>query len=97
MALPEGLVDSVKNYPGIDITWVDIQVDTQLKGIIERGIKFLDRKAGTVLDYSVEDRPKEILMEYCKAVRNGLLNEFMINYAPFLNDLRIENGGSYGY
>ena len=96
MALVEGLLESVKNYPGIDITWVDAQTDIQLTGIIERGMKFLDGKAGATLDYSLEEMPRELLFEFCKYTRNGVLNEFMINYSPFLQDLRAGNGGAYG-
>lgn len=96
MALPQGILEEVKNYPGIDITWVDAQVDTQLTGIIERGMKFLDKKAGATLDYSKEEMPRELLFEFCKYARNGILHEFMVNYSPFLQDLRAGNGGAYG-
>lgn len=96
MALPEGLLATVKKYPGIDITWEDAEIDSQLTGIINMGMKFLDDKAGAALDYSANEMPKQLLMEYCKYSRNGILNEYMANMAPFLMDLRIKNGGAYG-
>ena len=92
--MPEGLLDAVKIY--LDITWNDTNTDTKITGIINRGIKFLDDKAGATLDYTEEDRPRELLMEYCKYARGGILNEFIENYAPFIMDLRIKNGGAYG-
>lgn len=88
------IISDVKRY--LDITWEDDNTDKKITGIVNRGIKFLNDKAGDNLDYATEDRPKELLMEYCKYVRNGMLNEFMINYAPFLQDLRVKNGGVYG-
>lgn len=96
MALPEGLLAAVKNYPGIDVTWEDEKIDTQLTGIINMGIKFLDGKAGVALDYTKDEMPKQLLLEYCKYARNGNLNEFVLNYIPFIEDLRIKNGGAYG-
>ena len=35
-------------------------------------------------------------MEYCEYARGKRLNEFMENYAPFLTDLKVKNGGVYG-
>lgn len=94
MDLPIGLLEATKNY--LDVTWDDPEGDVKLSGIIARGIEFLNRKAGAKLDYTVEGMAKELLLEYCKYTRNGILNEFMINYVPFLEDLRVGNGGAYG-
>jgi hypothetical protein len=88
------LLNSVKNY--LDITWEDQQTDLKIQGIIERGKNFLDKKTGTNLDYSVEGRPKELLLEYCRYARNGILNEFELAYLPMLKDLIEEYGGAYG-
>lgn len=92
--MPEGLLESVKNY--LDITWEDANTDAKITGIINRGMKFLNDKAGAELDYTEEDRPRELLMEYCEYARGKRLNEFMENYAPFLTDLKVKNGGVYG-
>lgn len=78
MALPNGLLEDVRLY--LDITWEDVDTDKKLTGIIERGIKYIDRLAGATLDYTVEDKPKELLLDYCRYVRSNALSEFMNNY-----------------
>ena len=88
------LLDEVKNY--LDITWTDSQADLKLNGIIESGKQYFNGKAGAELDYNAEGIPKTLLMEFCKHARNGNLNEFFLNYIPFIEDLRIKNGGAYG-
>lgn len=86
MALPSGLLDSVKNY--LDITWQDNQIDQKLTGIIERGMKYLNKAAGAELDYTVEDKPKELLFDYCRYVRSNALAEFQNNYLPEILSLQ---------
>lgn len=88
------LLDEVKNY--LDITWTDTDSDLKLTGIIERGQNFLNKKTNSSLDYEIEGRAKELLLEYCRFSRNGILNEFEIAYLPMLKDLIEDNGGSYG-
>lgn len=86
--LPNGLLESVRNY--LDITWIDADVDKKLTGIIARGIKYLDKVAGTELDYSIEDKPKELLLDYCRYVRSNALSEFQNNYLHELLTLQIK-------
>ena len=86
MALPDGLLDAVGNY--LDITWTDAEGDIKLTGIIERGMKYLDAAAGEELDYSAEDKPRELLMDYCRYVRSNALHEFQVNYLPELLSLQ---------
>lgn len=86
MALPDGLLDAVRNY--LDITWTDAEGDIKLTGIIERGMKYLDAAAGEELDYSAEDKPRELLMDYCRYVRSNALHEFQVNYLPELLSLQ---------
>lgn len=88
------LLDEVKNY--LDITWTDTDSDLKLTGIIERGQNFLNKKTNSNLDYETESRAKELLLEYCRFSRNGILNEFEIAYLPMLIDLIVDSGGSYG-
>lgn len=88
------LLDEVKNY--LDITWDDVQTDLKVQGIIERGKNFLCKKAKAELDFETEGRPKELLLEYCRFARNGILNEFETAYLPMLVDLITDSGGSYG-
>ena len=89
----QDLISDVKIY--LDITWADDNTDKKVTGIIKRGIIFLDDKAGAELNYLEESRARELLMEYCRYTRDGILDKFMINYAPFLTDLRAGNGGAY--
>lgn len=82
------LLEAVKNY--LDITWIDAELDTKLTGIVSRGMKYLDGVAGIELDYAVEDKPRELLMDYCRYVRSNALDEFQTNYLPELLTLQIQ-------
>ena len=86
MALPDGLLDAVRNY--LDITWSDDAGDEKLIGIISRGMKRIDRIAGEALDYSVEDTPRELLFDYCRYVRSNAADEFEENYLSELLGLQ---------
>ena len=87
MALPAGLLEAVRNY--LDITWVDVAGDTKLTGIIERGMKYIDSLSGAAMDYSIEDKPRELLLDYCRYVRSNALNEFQTNYLHEILSLQI--------
>lgn len=76
--LPDGLLDAVRNY--LDITWSDDAGDAKLTGIIARGMKYINAAAGEPLDFAVEDKPRELLMDYCRYVRSNALDEFATNY-----------------
>lgn len=86
--LDEILLIAVKNY--LDITWHDPAGDNKLSGIIARGIKYINKVAGAELDYTVEDKPRELLFDYCRYVRSNALDEFLTNYLPELLSLQIE-------
>ena len=88
MSLPIGLLEDVKNY--LDITWNDPDGDIKLSGIIARRMKYLNSIAGTKLDYTVEDKPRELLFDYCRYVRSNALDEFAINYQHELLALQIQ-------
>lgn len=88
MALPDELLEAVRNY--LDITWDDPDGDTKLSGIIERGMKYLNKAAGEELDYTAEDKPRELLMDYCRYARSNALNEFQTNYLHELISLQNE-------
>lgn len=76
--LPVGLLEAVRNY--LDISFVDDAGDLKLTGIILRGMRYIDHAAGEMLDYSAEDKPRELLMDYCRYVRSNALDEFATNY-----------------
>ena len=82
----ELLLAAVRNY--LDITWTDASGDTKLTGIIHRGMAYLDSVAGEALDYAVEDKPRELLFDYCRYVRSNALDEFQKNYLPELLTLQ---------
>jgi len=88
MYLPAGLLEDVKNY--LDITWDDPEGDIKLSGIIARGMKYLNKVAGAELDYMEEDKPRELLFDYCRYARSNTLDEFQINYQHELLSLQIE-------
>ena len=88
MALPIGLLDSVKNY--LDITWVDLETDNKVIGIIGRGIKYLDGINGKENDYITEDNARELLFDYCRYARSGMLDEFRKNYLDALLSFQIK-------
>lgn len=81
------LLDDVKNY--LDITWEDEQTDLKLTGIIERGKKYLNKVAGKELNFDAEDKPKELLLDYCRYVRSNALEVFQQNYLSELLSLQI--------
>lgn len=83
------LLDEVKNY--LDITWEDEQTDLKLHGIIERGKKYLNRVAGKELNFDVDDKPKELLFDYCRYVRSNALEMFQQNYLHELLTLQIQS------
>ena len=85
--LPAGLLEAARNY--LDITWVDAAGDTKLTGIIERGMKYIDSLAGAAMDYSIEDKSRELLLDYCRYGRSNALNEFQTNYLHELLSLQI--------
>ena len=64
--LPSGLLEAVRNY--LDITWTDADGDEKLIGIIFRGMKYIDSVAGESCDYTTEDKPRELLYDYCRYV-----------------------------
>lgn len=82
------LLNEVKSY--LDITWDDPQTDLKLLGIIERGMKYLNRVAGTELNYTINDKPKELLLDYCRYVRSNALEMFQQNYLHELLALQID-------
>lgn len=86
--MTENLLEDVKNY--LDITWNDENTDKKITGIIERGKKYLNSAAGSELDYSSDDKPKELLLDYCRYVRSNALEEFQNNYLHELLTLQIK-------
>lgn len=94
MELPEGLLEDVRGY--LDITWEDEATDKKITGIIKRGMKYIDGIAGKAMDYTIEDKSKELLLDYCRYVRSNALDQFKINYSHELLTLQmIEEVANY--
>lgn len=74
MALPTGLLDAARNY--LDITWADTGTNQKLTGILERGISRINSISGEELDYTISDRPQELLFEYARYARSNALDEW---------------------
>ncbi|MGI6085931.1 MAG: hypothetical protein ACOYIF_10920 [Acetivibrionales bacterium] len=85
--VPDGLLNAVKNY--LDITYEDAQGDIKLEGIIERGMKYIDKVAGAEQDYTTEDKARELLFDYCRYARSNALEYFQDNYLHELLSLQI--------
>lgn len=87
MPLPDGLLDATKNY--LNITWEDPALDESLTGILARGMSALNGAAGAALNYSVEEKPRELLLEYARYARSEALDEFQNNFLSDLLTLQI--------
>lgn len=85
--MPEGLLTDIKNY--LDITWQDDDLDKKLTGIITRGMKYINYVAGEEMNFSEEDKPRELLFDYVRYVRSNKLDEFLENYLQELISLQI--------
>lgn len=88
MTLPEGLLKDVRGY--LDIAWEDASTDDKLTGIIKRGMKYIDKTAGSECDYTIDEKPKELLLDYCRYARSNALELFQQNYLHELLSLQIE-------
>ena len=88
MAVSAALLAAAKNY--LDITWVAADGDTKLTGILSRGQRYLDSAAGLPLDYEAEDKPRELLLEYARYVRNNSLQYFRQDFMSELYALSWE-------
>lgn len=87
MVLPAGLLEAVRSY--LDITWDDLAGDEKLTGIIARGMKYIDGIVGAEMDYTLEDKPRELLMDYCLYARSHVLDKFLKNYLHEFASLQI--------
>lgn len=87
MALPNNLLTDVKNY--LDITWTDDALDKKIEGIILRGMKYIDTLSGNTEDYTLEEKPRELLFDYCRYARSHGLEDFKNNFKHELLSLQI--------
>lgn len=80
--LPAGLLDDVLNE--LDITWHDEATEKKYSGLIARGMAYLDNKLGRGSDYTQDDMPRALLMEYVRYARDHALDVFESNYLSMI-------------
>lgn len=87
-ALPEGLLNDVKNYLGI--TWEDEATDSKISGFIASGMVYINNKYGEEADYTKDGMPRTLLMEYVRYRRDSALDVFENNYLSLLLGMQNE-------
>lgn len=85
--LPEGLLNAVKSY--LKITWQDDATDAEITGYINRGMARLQQIAGAPLDFTAEEQPRALLLDYCRYARSQALEVFEKNFQAELLDLHL--------
>ncbi|MGN0612403.1 MAG: phage head-tail connector protein [Porcipelethomonas sp.] len=71
------------------ITWDDEDSDSRLSGILERAKGILSSYAGKELAFDdTQPFEKQLLIELCRYIDNEALEDFSINYAAELLQLR---------
>lgn len=93
--LTDELLGWVKNY--LDITWTDNDTDAKIRGIVLRGMTFLDHIAGLDLTYGEGDTATQLLMDYARYTRAGTLPNFAKDFQGELMSLHfVGEVNSYG-
>lgn len=83
----EALLTEVRSY--LHITWQDENTDNNLRGMIKRGMARLQEIAGVPLDFTIEDLPKTLLLDYCRYANSHALEMFEKNFSSELVSLHI--------
>jgi len=53
-------------------------------------MKYIDKTAGSECDYTLDEKPKELLLDYCRYARSNALELFQQNYLHELLSLQME-------
>lgn len=86
--ITEQLLPEVKSY--LRITWNDKNTDANIRGYIARGMARLQDIAGvSSLDFTAEDQPKSLLLDYCRYANSQALEMFEKNFASELLGLHL--------
>jgi len=85
MTKDEILLADVKEE--IKVTWTD--EDEYLNKMISRAKASLERETGTTLDFDLEDKPKILLLNYCRYDYNNALEYFKENFREELLELKL--------
>ena len=81
----EQLLADIKIY--LHISWVDVNTDIKLIGMINRGMARLRTIAGASLDFSAEDIPRALLFDYVRYANSQALEMWEKNFASELRSL----------
>ena len=87
-SLPDGLLADVKNYR--NITWDDEATDAKVSGLIASGMVYLDDKAGSPQDYTLDGKARTLLMEYVRYGLDSALEVFENNYQALILGMQNE-------
>jgi hypothetical protein len=79
------LLNDVKDY--LCITWADEKEDKKITGFINRGMARLRTIAGAPLDFTKEDLPRSLLLDYCRYANSQALEVFEKNFESELLEL----------
>lgn len=86
------LLQEIKDY--LNITWEDEKTNKKLTGMMKRGKTYLQKVAGvSSLDFTKEDDPKTLLLDYCRYAYSQALEMFEINFQSELLSLHLEYQG----
>lgn len=87
--MPDGLLEDVKDY--LHISWKDEKTDKNITGMIKRGMAYLQKVAGvSSLDFTQEDTPKALLLDYVRYANSQALELFETNFRGELLSLHLE-------
>lgn len=70
------MLKELKSY--LNITW-DEQ-DPDLDQLINRGKAYLQNKSGTEIDFESDLQAKQLLLDYCRYVRNHTFELYEVNF-----------------
>lgn len=87
--MPYELLEDVKDY--LHISWEDETTDKNIIGMIKRGMAYLQKVAGvSSLDFTKEDTPKALLLDYVRYANSQALELFETNFRGELLSLHLE-------
>jgi len=81
------LLGDVEEY--LNITWKDEKTDKKITGYINRGMARLQFIAGAPLDFTKEDLPRSLLLDYCRYANSQALEVFGTNFQGELLELNL--------
>jgi len=82
----------------LNITWEDSETDARVKDIIKSAIPTLKHKLGitdSTFDFAVEGAENTLFLAYCLYEWNHSANEFDVNYANDIAQIRAKYAVAY--